>query len=321
MTVPLPANPPPPRSVSTRINSIRSADVHAGTVSYACTNCGHWQRWFPSGPPPTCPVCVDVRNALPVGGFEFRSAKEVADRLTSSWSAAADGVTQFSCSPDFGLAGSGWVIETDDGLVGFEAAPFYDEAALAELRSRGGVVSLGSSHVHGYGALWQLQDELAPPVVFVGVDDLIWTKAFVVTWPTDEVFRVAPGLTLHRTGGHFAGHSVLHDERRGYLFCGDSLKVDLGPAGEAVGLSAHKAFHAQIPLSHGEIRFYRSVVERLDFSRVFTPFETAEVGTAEVLALLDHLLAGPPFAGPVPLADLRATHSDTSVNVPGGPSA
>ncbi|MDQ1649893.1 MAG: hypothetical protein QOG60_1950, partial [Frankiaceae bacterium] len=74
-------------------------------------------------------------------------------------------------------------------------------------------------------------------------------------------------------------------------------------------------------LSHGEIRFYRSVVERLDFSRVFTPFETAEVGTAEVLALLDHLLAGPPFAGPVPLADLRATHSDTSVNVPGGPSA
>ena len=22
-------------------------------TSYACTNCGHWQRWFASGPPPT----------------------------------------------------------------------------------------------------------------------------------------------------------------------------------------------------------------------------------------------------------------------------
>jgi hypothetical protein len=281
-----------------------SPELFAGKVSYACTNCGHWQRWFASGPPPTCPVCVDVRNALPVDGFEFHTAKEAADLLTSTWSPAADGVTQFSCRPDFGLGGSGWVIETEDGLVGFEAAPFYDEAALDELRDRGGLVALGSSHVHGYGALWQLQDALQPPTVFVGVDDLVWTKAFVVTWPADEVLAIAPGLTLHRTGGHFAGHSVLHDERRGHLFCGDSLKVDLGPAGEAVGLSAHKAFHAQIPLSHGEVRHYRSIVEHLDFSRVFTPFETAEVTTAQVLALLDRLLAGRPSAGAVPLEEL-----------------
>jgi hypothetical protein len=282
----------------------RSADLHAGKVSYACTNCGHWQRWFASGPPPTCPVCVDVRNALPADGFEFRTAKEVGDLLTSSWARAAAGVTQFSCRPGFGLAGSGWLIETDDGLVGFEAAPFYDGAALDEIRSLGGLVALGSSHVHGYGALGQLQDELAPPTVFVGVDDLVWTKAFVVTWPADEVLPVAPGLTLHRTGGHFPGHSVLHDERRGYLFCGDSLKVDLGPDGTAVALSAHKAFHAQIPLSHGELQHYRSVVERLDFSRVFTPFESAEVSTAQVLALLDRLTSGPPSAAPVVLEEL-----------------
>jgi glyoxylase-like metal-dependent hydrolase (beta-lactamase superfamily II) len=114
-------------------------------------------------------------------------------------------------------------------------------------------------------------------------------------------------LSLHRTGGHFPGHSVLHDSRRGHLFCGDSLKVDLGPDGEAAALSAHKAFHAQIPLSHGEIRYYRSVVEALDFGRVFTPFESAEVSTAEVLRLLDSLLAGPPSAAPVPMDQLRRT--------------
>jgi hypothetical protein len=272
--------------------------------AYACTNCGHWQRWFASGPPPACPVCTDVRNALPADGFEFRTAKEVGDLLTSSWRPAADGVTQFSCSPDFGLAGSGWLIDTADGLVAFEAAPYYDAAALAEIRSRGGLVSLGSSHVHGYGALWQLQDEFDPATVFVGVDDLQWTKAFVVTWPADEVFPVAPGLTMHRTGGHFPGHSVLHDEARGHLFCGDSLKVDLGPDGEALALSAHKAFHAQIPLSHGELRHYRSVVEPLQFSRVFTPFETAAVSTSQVLALIDRLLSGRPQAGPIPLEEL-----------------
>lgn len=283
---------------------IRAQDLFAGLVAYACTNCGHWQRWFASAPPPACPVCSDVRNALPVDGFEFKSLKEVGDELTTSWTTAADGVTQFSCTPDFGLAGSGWVIETDDGLVGFEGAPYYSDAALDEIRRRGGLVALGSSHVHGFGALWQLQDELEPPTVFVGVDDLVWTKAFVVTWPADEKLPVAPGLTLHRTGGHFPGHSVLHDERRGHLFCGDSLKVDLASDGSADALSAHKAFHAQIPLSHGEIRHYRSVVAELDFGRVFTPFESAEVSTAQVLTLLDRLTSGPPSAAPVAIEEL-----------------
>ncbi len=37
----------------------------------------------------------------------------------------------------------------------------------------------------------------------VGVEDLVWTKAFRVTWPVDERLDLAPGLVVHRTGGHF----------------------------------------------------------------------------------------------------------------------
>jgi len=160
--------------------------------------------------------------------------------------------------------------------------------------------------VHGFGALWQLQDELEPPVVAVGEPDLVWTKAFRVTWPMDETLQLAPGLTAHRTGGHFAGHTVLHDERRRLLFCGDALKVDLSPDGEPVGLSCHKAFHAQIPLSHGDVRRYRAVVERLDFDAVLTPFEHAKgVTTEDVLRLFDAQLSGPPSAAAIPLAGLR----------------
>ena len=82
------------------------------------------------------------------------------------------------------------------------------------------------------------------------------------------MLELAPGLVLHRTGGHFDGHSVLHDRRRGVLFCGDSLKVDLADDGTPVALSAHKAFHAQIPLSHGELREYLAVVGALEFGAV-----------------------------------------------------
>ena len=36
---------------------------------FACTNCGHWQKYFAT--PPHCPICSDVRNDLPADGWEF----------------------------------------------------------------------------------------------------------------------------------------------------------------------------------------------------------------------------------------------------------
>ena len=280
--------------------------AHRTHRAYSCTNCGHWQRWFPTAPPPLCPVCADVRNELPEEGFAFRTAEEVDALVTTSWREAVPGVTEFWCDPVVGLGSHGWVLDTPAGLLGFEAAPWYSAAALAELRRRGGLAVLASSHVHGFGGLWQLQDELDPPVVAVGVDDLVWTKAFRVTWPADERLELAPGIAMHRTGGHFPGHSILHDAGRGLLFCGDSLKIDLAPDGSARALSAHKAFHAQIPLSRAELRHMREVVGALDFETVFSPFEFATgVTTAHVLALVDHMLANPPSAAPVPMDVLR----------------
>ena len=94
-------------------------------------------------------------------------------------------------------------------------------------------------------------------------------------------------------------------ERRGILFVGDLLKVDLDDNDTPVGLSCHKAFHAQIPLSHAEVRQARTLVERLEFDSVATPFEfAAPVSTKQVLALFDRQLAGQPTSGPIPLSAL-----------------
>jgi hypothetical protein len=268
---------------------------------YSCANCGHWQRWFAE--PPFCPVCTDIRNALPDHGWAWITPADLADR-EARWGEVATGVTGYWVEPQVGLGTTGWVIETEAGLVGWEGAGFYPQPALHELRRRGGLVALGASHVHGYGALWQLQDELAPPVLAIGVDDLQWTKAFRVTWPTDDRHELAPGLVMHRSGGHFPGHTVLHDASRGILFVGDLLKVDLDHD-VPVGLSCHKAYHAQIPLSHAEIRQARTLVEGLEFDAVATPFEfAAPVSAKQVLALFDRQLAGQPTSGPVPLDEL-----------------
>jgi hypothetical protein len=89
------------------------------------------------------------------------------------------------------------------------------------------------------------------------------------------------------------------------LFCGDSLKADLDDDGAPVALSAHKAFHAQIPLSHGELREYLGVVASLQFDTVCTPFECVPgVTTDHVVHLMQRLLSSPPNAAPISMEEL-----------------
>ena len=71
-------------------------------------------------------------------------------------------------------------------------------------------------------------------------------------------------------------------------------------------LSAHRAFHAQVPLSHGELRDCRAVVSRLQSGTVLRTFEGASgITTDTVVHLAGRLLSGPPSAGPVPVEELR----------------
>ena len=271
---------------------------------YACSNCGHWQQYF--SVPPHCPICSDVRNDLPEDGWDFRTPEQLAPTLRHHSREVIPGVWEFWTTPRFGLDSHGWLLLEPAGNVAFEAAPFYDAGTLDVIARLGGIATLAASHPHGYGALWQLQQRFAPPLL-IQKDDLQWTKAFRVTHPWDERHEILPGLVLHHTGGHYEGHAVLHDARRGAVFVGDALKLDLDEAGRLVALSCHKAYHKQIPLSPDEARRYRAVFEDLDFDIVFTPFECAVgVPKAAVLELLDRMIDGGASTRPVPIPILMS---------------
>ena len=258
---------------------------------YACANCGFWQLHFAT--PPDCPVCTDVRNDLPEDGWRFLPAAEVAATHTTHARQVADDLWAFTTTPALGLAGTGWLIVQSEGNTAFEGAPFYDAAALDHIAALGGVTWLSGSHAHGYGALWQLQERFQPELA-IHKDDLAMTKAFAVTTSYDDTHRLAPGLTLHHVGGHYEGQAALHDERGRRLFCGDMFKVDQDAAGHSHAISSHKAFHKDIPLTHGELRHYRDVIAPLEFDAILTPFEYApEVGRDVALAVLDEALARP----------------------------
>jgi len=270
----------------------------------SCTHCGYWHFWFEGQTPWTlqCTLCSDVRNALPPDGWDFADLTRVSATVRTRWKEFTPGIWGFWSEPRYGLAGTGWLILRDDGNVAFEGAPFYHDDALAQIERLGGVRVLGSSHPHGYGALWQIQERFGPELV-IHREDVRYTKAFRVTTVADDRHEVAPGLTLHHVGGHYEGQCVLHDEVHQALFVGDSLKFDdFDDAGGVHALSCHKGYHYHIPLSKDEIRKYRRVFERLPFDRAFTPFEYApNVGRDDALALFDRLIAGVPTTQAFPM--------------------
>ena len=258
---------------------------------FACANCGFWQHHFA---PPDCPVCTDVRNDLPEDGWRFLPEQKVRETHSGAAEEVAPGLWAFTTSPHLGLGGTGWLMVREEGNVAFEAAPYYSQTMLDQIRELGGITALAASHAHGYGALFQLQRAFEPPVVAIQKDDLQLTKAFRVTAPYDDTLDLAPGLTLHHVGGHYEGQACLHDATEKRLFCGDMFKVDQ-IEGRSTHVSSHKAFHKDIPLTHGELARYREVIAPLDFDAVLTPFEYApEIGRETALAVLDEALSRPP---------------------------
>jgi len=266
---------------------------------YVCSNCGFWQRSF--APPTRCPVCEDHRHVLPEDGYEMLVAQELGDVV---WDELEPGAWRFQMTEPIGIGPMGYVLEHPDGNVAFEGCGWYSDAALDHVEALGGLRVITASHPHSFGALWRLAERWPEAQVPLQVSDLGWATAFTVTRPYDAVLPLAGDLSLHHTGGHFAGHQVLHDATRRILLAGDALKLDLDPADErrAVGISCHKAFVKNVPLTEAELRGYRAVFAPLDFAQTWTPFEQgANAGRAAALALIDDQLTGTPHADFVPV--------------------
>ena len=269
---------------------------------FACANCGFWQLHFD---PPDCPVCSDVRNDLPPDGWRFLAEDQIAETHNGASRQIANDLWAFTTTPHLGLGGTGWLMlrpASEGGNIAFEAAPYYSQDMLATIKRLGGIDVLAASHPHGYGALYQLQRTFDPQIVAIQKDDLAYTKAFRVTAPYDDTLELGGGFTLHHVGGHYAGQAALHDAAGGRLFCGDMFKIDQDAEGRSTHISSHKAFHKDIPLTHGELRRYRDVIAPLAFDALLTPFEYApEIGRDRALEVLDEALARPPQVRRIPV--------------------
>jgi hypothetical protein len=250
--------------------------------NWICVTCGAEFAATPE-PPASCPICDEERQYIGHGGQQWTTLAELRRDHRNAILAIEPGLTGIATEPKFAIGQQAHLIETPAGSLLWNCINLIDDATVAAINDRGGVVAIAVSHPHFYTGVADWSRAFGGAPVYLHADDRQW-----VTRPDDairfwegETFEPLPGsgLTLIRCGGHFAGSSVVHwpagAEGAGALLTGDTITV----VADRRWVSFMYSYPNLIPLDAGAIRRIIAAVEPYSFDRLYGGWTESVVAT------------------------------------------
>ena len=236
---------------------------------WTCEQCG---AQFPDRerPPESCPICEDERQFVNWKGQKWLSREELAQRHKPVWRDDL-GLLGIGVEPGFAIGQRALLIVEPDGCVLWDCIPLVTAEAVEHVKSLGGLKAIAVSHPHYYGAVADWSEAFGGAPVYLHGDDREWITRphpAIVPWSGDS-HRISDDILLVRTGGHFAGATILHWRAgaggRGALLTGDVAMVAM----DRRSLSFMRSFPNYIPLNAASVRRIARAVEPLAFDRVY----------------------------------------------------
>ena len=239
---------------------------------FICVQCGTQFADSPA-PPRACPICEDERQYVRWSGQEWTTL----DQLRASYRNAftdEDGVTGIGIEPSFAIGQRALLVPTESGVVLWDCVALVTDEAVARIRRAGGLRAIAISHPHYYTSMMSWSEAFGGVPIYLHADDREWVMHphDAIQFWSGETHILAPGLTLIRSGGHFAGSTLLHDARgadgRGDLYVGDNLQV----CQDRRYVSFMRSYPNYIPLNASAVRENRrgcrALCVRADLRRV-----------------------------------------------------
>ncbi len=236
---------------------------------WICEQCG---AQFPdrATPPSSCQVCEDERQYVNWKGQTWLTPQELAQRHRLVWRDDLD-VPGIGVEPSFAIGQRALLLCEPDGCVMWDCIPLVTDDAVDYVRSLGGLKAIAVSHPHYYGAIADWSEAFGGVPIYLHGDD----RAFVtrphrsiVLWD-GESCRLSDDIVILRTGGHFAGATVLHwraaAQGRGALFTGDIAMVAM----DRRAVSFMYSYPNYIPLNAAAVQRIARAVEPLAFDRIY----------------------------------------------------
>jgi hypothetical protein len=236
---------------------------------WTCFQCGA-QFDENSKPPSTCPICEDERQFVTWSGQKWLAREELAEQHRLVWRDDL-GVAGLGVEPTFAIGQRALLLCEADGCVMWDCVPLITQEAADYVRSLGGLKAIAVSHPHFYGAVadWSAAFGGAP-VYLHGDDQAFVTRPYpaIVPW-SGEALQLSSDIRLLRTGGHFAGATMLHWRSaaagNGALFVGDIASVTM----DRRFVSFMYSYPNYIPLNGAAVRRIAEAVAPLAFDRIY----------------------------------------------------
>ena len=235
--------------------------------------------------PEVCPICADERQWVPADGQHWQDLDDLraaGQRLV--WAEAEPGRVEITAEPKVGIGQTAQLVHTPGGSLLWDPPGYIDAETVERVRALGPVLAVAASHPHMFGVQTEWSAALEAPVL-VCQPDARWlgrSSDRVQLWDGDH--ELAPGLSLHRVGGHFPGAAVAlwagGAGGRGVLLSGDTVFPN--PDRSSVGFL--RSFPNKIPLSAAVVQRIAARLRGLEFDRVVGNFGNAiETGAAEAV--------------------------------------
>jgi hypothetical protein len=238
--------------------------------AFICATCG--SQFTPSqAPPPSCPICEDERQYVPPGGQKWTTLDELAPRHFNCYQQYEPGLIGVGTVPEFAIGQRALILRAADGNVLWDCISFIDAATIELVKGLGGLAAIAISHPHYYSSMVEWSRAFGGIPIYLPAADRQWIMRpdpVIKLWEGDTL-QLAPGITLIRCGGHFAGGTVLHwaggGQGRGALLSGDI--VQLIPDRRHV--SFMRSYPNLIPLSAPAVARIGAILEPFSFDVIY----------------------------------------------------
>jgi hypothetical protein len=247
-------------------------------TNFICATCG--TSYPPAEAPPIgCPICEDERQYVPVSGQSWTTPEALSARHTNAWRLHEKGLFSLHTKPAFAIDQRAFLLQTEAGNILWDCIALIDDATEALVRGLGGLSAIAISHPHYYTRMQDWSRAFGGIPIHLHAADRQW-----IMWPAPEIhlwegdtLEIAPGTTLIRLGGHFAGGTVLHwagtEDEAGALLSGDIVQV----AGDVRRVSFLWSYPNMMPLPAREVLWIGEALAPWQFDRIYGAFQGKEV--------------------------------------------
>jgi hypothetical protein len=238
--------------------------------NFICARCGV-QFDETAAPPPRCPICRDPRQYIGPNGQEWTTLEDLSRTSRNAMRPIEPGISGISTEPVFAIGQRAMLIETPAGNILWDCITYIDDETVESVKAKGGLAAIAVSHPHYYSSVVEWSRRLGGVPVYLHADDAEWVMRrdpCIVLWEGDWE-EIAPGATIIRVGGHFAGSSVLHWQDgaggKGSLHTGDSIYV----VADKRHVSFMYSYPNLVPLPPSAVQRIVSAVDPFPFDRIY----------------------------------------------------